>query len=34
VEVLSEKLRALPIKEIFDRAYATSTAQLTGGGTG
>jgi sugar phosphate isomerase/epimerase len=33
VEVLSEKLRALPIKEIFDRAYATSTAQLTGGGT-
>jgi sugar phosphate isomerase/epimerase len=33
VEVLSEKLRALPIEEIFDRAYATSTAQLTGGGT-
>jgi sugar phosphate isomerase/epimerase len=28
VEVLSEKLRRLPIEEIFDRAFATSTAQL------
>jgi len=28
VEVLSEKLRALPIDQIFDRAYETSTAQL------
>jgi sugar phosphate isomerase/epimerase len=28
VEVLSEKLRSLPIEEIFDRAFATSTAQL------
>jgi sugar phosphate isomerase/epimerase len=29
VEVLSEKLRALPIDQIFDRAYETSLAQLT-----
>jgi sugar phosphate isomerase/epimerase len=29
VEVLSEELRTLPIDEIFDRAYATSAAQLT-----
>ena len=29
VEVLSEELRNLPIDEIFDRAYATSVAQLT-----
>ena len=29
VEVLSEKLRALPIEEIFDRAYLTSSAQLS-----
>lgn len=29
VEVLSEELRNLPIAEIFDRAYATSVAQLT-----
>ena len=29
VEVLSEKLRALPIEQIFDRAYETSAAQLT-----
>ncbi len=28
VEVLSEKLRALPIEQIFDRAYETSRAQL------
>ena len=28
VEVLSDELRNLPIEEIFDRAYATSTAQL------
>jgi sugar phosphate isomerase/epimerase len=28
VEVLSEKLRALPIDQIFDRAYETSAAQL------
>jgi sugar phosphate isomerase/epimerase len=28
VEVLSEKLRRLPIDEIFDRAYETTTAQL------
>ncbi|HEX7526922.1 MAG TPA: hypothetical protein VF327_11475, partial [Gaiellaceae bacterium] len=28
VEVLSEELRALPIEEIFDRAAATSRAQL------
>lgn len=28
VEVLSEKLRALPIEVIFDRAYLTSSAQL------
>ena len=30
VEVLSEKLRALPIEAIFDRAYTTSMAQLSG----
>jgi sugar phosphate isomerase/epimerase len=30
VEVLSEELRALPIDEIFDRAYRTSVAQLDG----
>jgi len=29
VEVLSEELRALPIDEMFDRAYAASVAQLT-----
>jgi sugar phosphate isomerase/epimerase len=28
VEVLSENLRSLPIEQIFDRAYATSAAQL------
>ena len=28
VEVLSEKLRRLPIEQIFDRAYATAGAQL------
>ena len=28
VEVLSQKLRVLPIEEIFDRAYLTSSAQL------
>ena len=28
VEVLSEQLRALPIGEIFDRAYEASVAQL------
>jgi sugar phosphate isomerase/epimerase len=28
VEVLSEKLRALPIEQIFDRAYETASAQL------
>ncbi len=28
VEVLSEKLRSLPIGQIFDRAYETSAAQL------
>jgi sugar phosphate isomerase/epimerase len=28
VEVLSEQLRALPIEQIFDRAYETSAAQL------
>ena len=28
VEVLSEELRNLPMEEIFDRAYATSSAQL------
>jgi sugar phosphate isomerase/epimerase len=28
VEVLSEELRSLPIDEIFDRAYATTAAQL------
>ena len=30
VEVLSEELRSLPIEQIFDRAYATTVAQLTG----
>jgi sugar phosphate isomerase/epimerase len=30
VEVLSEELRKLPIEQIFDRAYATTLAQLTG----
>jgi sugar phosphate isomerase/epimerase len=34
VEVLSEKLRALPIEAIFDRAYTTSAEQLAGGGAG
>jgi sugar phosphate isomerase/epimerase len=28
IEVLSQKLRSLPIEEIFDRAYATGSAQL------
>jgi hypothetical protein len=28
VEVLSEKLRTLPIDQIFDLAYETSAAQL------
>jgi sugar phosphate isomerase/epimerase len=28
VEVLSERLRSLPIEQIFDRAYATSSAQF------
>jgi sugar phosphate isomerase/epimerase len=28
VEVLSQKLRSLPIEQIFDRAYETSSAQL------
>jgi sugar phosphate isomerase/epimerase len=28
IEVLSEKLRNLPIEEIFDRAYETGSAQL------
>jgi sugar phosphate isomerase/epimerase len=28
VEVLSQKLRTLPIEQIFDRAYETSSAQL------
>jgi sugar phosphate isomerase/epimerase len=28
VEVLSQKLRNLPIEQIFDRAYETSSAQL------
>ncbi|HTR32477.1 MAG TPA: TIM barrel protein [Gaiellaceae bacterium] len=28
VEILSEELRNLPIEEIFDRAYATTMAQL------
>jgi sugar phosphate isomerase/epimerase len=28
IEVLSEKLRGLPIEEIFDRAYETGSAQL------
>ena len=32
VEVLSEELRALPINEIFERAYETSAAQLRAGG--
>ena len=31
VEVLSEKLRDLPIEQIFDRAYETSSAQLAAG---
>ena len=30
VEVLSEELRNLPIEQIFDRASATTIAQLTG----
>jgi hypothetical protein len=29
VEVLSEKLRKLPIDQIFDRAYETASAQLS-----
>jgi sugar phosphate isomerase/epimerase len=29
VEVLSDKLRALPIEDIFDRAYLTTSAQLS-----
>ena len=37
VEVLSEELRSLPIEQIFDRAYATTSAQLAlsldGGGS-
>ena len=28
VEVLSEKLRQLPIEQIFDRAYETTMAQV------
>ena len=28
VEVLSEELRSLPIEQIFERAYETTTAQL------
>jgi sugar phosphate isomerase/epimerase len=28
IEVLSEKLRSLPIEEIFDQAYETGSAQL------
>ena len=28
VEVLSQKLRSLPIDQIFDRAHETSAAQL------
>ena len=28
VEVLSEELRSLPIEQIFDRAYETTSAQL------
>ena len=28
VEVLSEELRNLPIEQIFDRAYETTSAQL------
>ena len=28
IEVLSEELRSLPIEQIFDRAYETTTAQL------
>ena len=31
IEVLSEKLRALPIEQIFDRAYATGSASLAAG---
>jgi sugar phosphate isomerase/epimerase len=31
VEVLSQDLRALPIEQIFDRAYETSSAQLAAG---
>ena len=31
VEVLSQKLRSLPIEQIFDRAYETTRAQLQGG---
>ena len=31
IEVLSEELRNLPIEEIFDRAYATASAQLVAG---
>jgi sugar phosphate isomerase/epimerase len=31
IEVLSQELRALPIEEIFDRAYETATAQLRAG---
>ena len=30
VEVLSEELRNLPIEQIFDRAYATTAAHVTG----
>jgi sugar phosphate isomerase/epimerase len=30
IEVLSEDLRSLPIEQIFDRAYETTMAQLTG----
>jgi sugar phosphate isomerase/epimerase len=29
IEVLSEELRSLPIEQIFDRAYETTSAQLT-----
>jgi sugar phosphate isomerase/epimerase len=29
VEVLSEELRNLPIEQIFERAYETTSAQLT-----
>jgi sugar phosphate isomerase/epimerase len=31
IEVLSQKLRALPIEEIFDRAYSTGSAPLAAG---